>query len=94
MDIEALLESLRNLKVIDEATVKRICKKLKELLIEESNLHNVAAPVTVCGDIHGQFYDLLKIFKEGKTVGYAAGNLPEVSYIFIGDFVDRGYNSV
>jgi hypothetical protein len=94
MDIEALLENLRELKVIDEATVKRICKKLKEILIEESNLHNVSAPVTVCGDIHGQFYDLLKIFKEGKDEANLAGNLPEVSYIFIGDFVDRGYNSV
>lgn len=87
MDTEQLLEQIQELKVLDEATVKRICKRLKEILIEESNLQNVAAPVTVCGDIHGQFYDLLKIFKE-------AGEFPSVSYIFIGDFVDRGYNSV
>jgi hypothetical protein len=70
------------------ATVKRVCKKLKEILIEESNLENLKAPVTVCGDIHGQFYDLLKIFKE------AARTFLTVSYIFIGGFVDRGYNFV
>ena len=87
MDTDKLLEQIQELKVLDEATVKCICKRMKEILIEESNLQNVSTPVTVCGDIHGQFYDFLKIFQE-------AGEFPAVSYIFIGDFVDRGYNSV
>ena len=61
--------------------------QVKELLLEESNVQPVFAPVTVCGDIHGQYHDLLHLFD-------TAGEVPSTNYIFMGDFVDRGYNSL
>ena len=61
--------------------------QVKEILVEESNVQPVNSPVTVCGDIHGQFHDLLKLFATG-------GEVPHTSYIFMGDFVDRGFNSL
>lgn len=51
-------------------------KKVKDLLLEESNVQPVKAPVTICGDIHGQFPDLLKLFETG-------GELPQTNYIFM-----------
>eukprot|EP00961_Rhodomonas_salina_P012061 161754-Rhodomonas_salina.2 len=53
-----------------------LCEQVKDLLVEESNVQPVTAPVTVCGDIHGQFYDLLELFKVGEEV-------PSTSYVFM-----------
>ena len=53
--------------------------QVKDLLVEESNVQPVQAPVTVCGDIHGQFYDLLELFKVGEEV-------PATSYVFMVTF--------
>ena len=87
-DVDAWLEKLRvDKEILEERDLRMLCIKVKELLCEESTVQPVMAPVTVCGDIHGQFYDLLELFKKG-------GEMPLTNYIFIGDFVDRGYNSV
>jgi serine/threonine-protein phosphatase 4 catalytic subunit len=86
-DLDRLINKLYNCKLLHEKEVKLICEKSREILTNEGNIIKVNSPVTVCGDIHGQFYDLIELFKIG-------GPCPETNYLFMGDYVDRGYFSV
>ena len=85
--VDKQIETLLSCKPLPESEVRALADKAKEVLINESNVSMVAAPVTICGDIHGQFHDLRELFKIG-------GQPPDTNYLFMGDYVDRGHYSV
>jgi serine/threonine-protein phosphatase 4 catalytic subunit len=64
-DLDRQLEQLRRCELIKESEVKTLCTKVREILVEESNVQSVDSPVTICGDIHGQMFDLLELFRVG-----------------------------
>jgi serine/threonine-protein phosphatase 2A catalytic subunit len=86
-DVDSWIETLRQCKPLSENNVRLLCEKAKEVLREEPNVQPVRRPVTVCGDTHGQFHDLMELFRIG-------GEPPSTNYLFMGDYVDRGYYSV
>ncbi|CAN6190761.1 unnamed protein product [Urochloa humidicola] len=76
----------RNAQVTD-AEIRRLCAAAKDVFLSQPNLLELEAPIKICGDIHGQYSDLLRLFEYG---GYP----PEANYLFLGDYVDRGKQSI
>ena len=72
---------------LTEAEIKYLINTSKRLLIEQPTFLDLESPITVCGDTHGQYPDLLRLFDLG---GYP----PETNYLFLGDYVDRGEQSI
>lgn len=85
--LDEMIEHLLKCEPLSEVQIKQLTDRAREILIEESNVQPVRAPVTVCGDIHGQFHDLMELFRIG-------GVAPDTNFLFQGDYVDRGYFSV
>ena len=85
--VSALLERAQRCELLAVPEIKWICEAAREIFAREENIVNISTPVTVAGDIHGQFDDLLRLFQTG-------GELGDTSYVFLGDYVDRGRHSV
>lgn len=86
-DLDAHIEQLYRGDCLSEKDVRALLEKAKHILMEESNVVHVPVPVTIVGDIHGQLHDMIELFK-------IAGKCPDTNFLFLGDYVDRGYYSV
>ena len=95
IDVDNILERLLSVrgnkpgKTVDlkEEEIKYLIDKSMIIFKEQKMLIELEAPLRVCGDIHGQYYDLLRIFEHCGFPG-------EFNYLFLGDYVDRGKQSL
>lgn len=72
---------------LSESEIKILCQMVRPILLGQPMLIELEAPLKICGDIHGQYTDLLRLFEYG-------GFPPESNYLFLGDYVDRGKQSL
>jgi len=72
---------------LTEAEISYLCNTSREVFLSQPILLELAAPLKICGDTHGQYFDLLRMFEYG-------GFPPESNYLFLGDYVDRGKQSL
>lgn len=70
-----------------EHEIKLLCQRVRPILLQQPMLLELEAPLKICGDVHGQFTDLLRLLEYG-------GFPPESNYLFLGDYVDRGKQSL
>lgn len=86
-DLDKIFDKVKNTLPFDENELIQLFIKLSEVLYAEDNLLRLKSPITICGDIHGQLFDLFQLFE-------TAGDPDTKSYLFMGDYVDRGYYSL
>ena len=72
---------------LTEAEIRSLCLRSQEIFLSQPVLLELEAPLKICGDIHGQYYDLLRLFEYG-------GFPPDANYLFLGNYVDFGKQSL
>lgn len=94
IDVDKIIEQLLSVKdqagkqvQLPETQIRQLCILSRLIFLEQPNLLELESPVNICGDIHGQFDDLIKTFDKN---GYPPYN----NYLFLGDYVDRGKRSL
>lgn len=93
--LETIMQKLLTLKEkpygaragLTEQELYYLCSSTRQIVLDQPILLELRAPLTICGDIHGQFHDLLRIFEFGQYP-------PLANYLFLGDYVDRGIHSL
>ena len=87
LNLDDILQNLTKFKLPSEKEIYEIFSKSYDLFNNLPNLAELEPPLIIVGNIHGQFEDLLEIFKIG-------GEIPEINYLFLGNYVDRGIYGV
>mmetsp|Transcript_2448 Transcript_2448/g.5666 ORF Transcript_2448/g.5666 Transcript_2448/m.5666 type:complete len:447 (+) Transcript_2448:56-1396(+) len=94
-ELDDLIKRLMSLKderpgtlaEMEEDEIHSLCSKVREVFLSEPMLLRPEAPIKICGDLHGQFFDLLRIIDHN-------GQPPNTNYMFLGDYCDRGKQSI
>uniref|UniRef100_A0A7S0ZY07 Serine/threonine-protein phosphatase n=1 Tax=Noctiluca scintillans TaxID=2966 RepID=A0A7S0ZY07_NOCSC len=97
LDVDSIIDALLALRdvkpvegrpvLIQERMVEMLCHRVRGIFAEQPMLLELDAPMRIAGDVHGQYYDLLRLLEYG-------GSPKEMNYLFLGDYVDRGKNSI
>lgn len=95
LDLEGILAQLLDVRAcqagklvqLPEQDIATLCRKSRDLFMEQPVFLELECPLKVCGDVHGQYSDLLRLFECG-------GFPPEANYLFLGDYIDRGKQSI
>lgn len=95
LDIDAVIGELLKVRKCRPGTMVNLpqediialLSKAREVFMQQPMLLEVCAPINICGDTHGQYYDLLRLFEMGNFP-------PKANYLFLGDYVDRAHQSI